>query len=191
MDNGNRSFIKVCLTILALFVALVASCVAMMQPGSPPSQAITQVPETEAKIFPDKLVPTKVLQIIPADQDSLVDIMVGVDGNHLVSIALHRNEIYQGLHTSPFPSRVIAFNGQNNQYAHSPKKHHTTLYVTINTLIPKVRHASITISGRLVRDQPGGGDYLDIIPVTLQIQGEDYTNLLAEPGELKQSRRKL
>jgi hypothetical protein len=136
---------------------------------------------TGPKYYKNKLIPDKVSNINSADDYGLVGIMVesGDDGEHFVSIAVPRRDIRQGLHTGIHSNVVTAYNGEGQKYAHSPEKYGTTMELTIHSLSKEKRTATITVSGRLVTDVPGGGPYLEIVPVELKIQGEQFDQLMA------------
>ncbi len=145
------------------------------------SEATDNAPRT----YKDKLVPDRVLDVARADHDGLIGIMVGTgtDGEHFVSLAVPRRDIREGLHTGINSNVVTAYNGKDHRYAHSPKKYGTTIDLTINSLSQEKRTAVITVSGRLIADMPGGGPYLEIVPVALQVQGEQFDNLVAKTAQ--------
>ena len=134
-----------------------------------------------SKIYKDKLAADKILDVSEPDgsKTDAVGIMAGIDGDHLVRVVIYRSQVAQGFQTT-VPVDISAYNGNNTMYINSPEKFNTEVLVVINSLDHKTKRASITISGRLVSNNPDDHSYLDITPAPLSIIGKQFDNLIGK-----------
>jgi hypothetical protein len=161
-----------------IFAALAVGGLLLIAANMPPSQTSSHLEVTSPHIYKDKLVPVKVLSIM-SDPYGSVGVMVGVDDSHFVTAGIPKKLLAQG-QQFPLESTITALNGPGVMYAAS-SKHGTAFSMQLNTFSIKDKRASVTMSGRLILDKPGGGAYLEIVPVTLPIVGKNFEDLIAKP----------
>lgn len=171
MKTGRKMFLSFCFVGLLVIIANIPNKI---------QKAKDQPAETGSKIYKDKLIPDQILEVLPPNPsipgDKLL-IMAGVDGDHLVSITIEPYEVYEGSTPIIFYD-FSASNGRDAHYIHSPKKFDTQARFTITALDRKRKVATVTLSAHLVSTDTDNRTYLDIPPVTLNITGKQFDNLI-------------